>query len=210
MWADTRRASTSPTPAMAGPAAPEGSSCAPATVGGTGATPVRPRAATSRSSPSPEPSTVWLSDRDNGGFLVTHTGGRTWSLTRLHRGQAVRPTTVLMQDASQGLVIGRKARAAVFLDERRGATWQLKSAIPNGARDYVELARSGSQLCAVSALGDVATSTDNGATWSNEGLVMGPTMSGVAVRRRRWTDDQRQPRRDDEGPGGGAVAVKRA
>jgi photosystem II stability/assembly factor-like uncharacterized protein len=31
----------------------------------------------------------------------------------------------------------------------------------------------------VGALGDVATSTDNGATWSNEGLVMGPTMSGV-------------------------------
>lgn len=116
--------------------------------------------------------------RNNTTFLVTRTGGRTWSLTRLPA--TVRPTTVLMEDASQGLIIAiANPEPQCFSTSDGGATWQLKSAIPNGARDYVELARSGSQLCAVGALGDVATSTDNGATWSNEGLVMGPTMSGV-------------------------------
>jgi photosystem II stability/assembly factor-like uncharacterized protein len=116
--------------------------------------------------------------RNNTTFLVTHTGGRTWSLTRLPA--TVRPTTVLMEDASQGLIVAvANPEPQCFSTSDGGATWQQKSAIPNGARDYIELARSGSQLCAVSVLGDVATSSDDGATWSNEGLVMGPTMSSV-------------------------------
>jgi photosystem II stability/assembly factor-like uncharacterized protein len=116
-------------------------------------------------------------------FLVTHTGGRTWSLERLPATQlpwASRPATVLMENPSQGLIIafGNPAPQC-FSTSDGGATWQLKSVAPEGAGGYVEVARSGSQLCAVSAYGGVATSSDDGATWSNEGIVMGPTMRSV-------------------------------
>ena len=42
----------------------------------------------------------------------------------------------------------------------------------------MSVAGAGAALCAVGAFGDVATSSDGGATWSNEGVVMG-AMSSV-------------------------------
>ena len=118
---------------------------------------------------------------NNATFLVTHTGGRTWSLQRLP--STDRPTTMLMQDAAHGLIVAAgNPEPQCFSTSDGGATWQLKASIPNGVfgiGPYISLARSGAQLCTVSANGAVATSTDGGATWSNEGVVMGVSMRSV-------------------------------
>ena len=119
----------------------------------------------------------------SGGFLVTATGGRTWSFHRFTTlGKSFVATTVLMQDAAHGLVIGQPGPQC-YTTSDAGLTWQPGSVIPGGevvaGRDYVRVAQSGTALCAVSRWGDVATSSDGGTTWSNEGVVMG-AMNSVA------------------------------
>ena len=77
----------------------------------------------------------------------------------------------------------------MLLDERRRrATWQLKASIPNGASGtgaYLSMAVSAALACAVSSSGTVATSTDGGATWIDEGVVDGAVDAQRAVRERR-------------------------
>jgi photosystem II stability/assembly factor-like uncharacterized protein len=119
----------------------------------------------------------------SGGFLVTATGGRTWSFHRFTTlGKSFEATTLLMADATHGLVIGLPGPQC-YTTSDGGLTWQPGSVIPGGeilaGREYVSVAGSASELCAVGAFGDVATSSDGGDTWSNEGVVMG-TMSSVA------------------------------
>jgi photosystem II stability/assembly factor-like uncharacterized protein len=119
----------------------------------------------------------------NNAFLVTRTGGRTWSLKGLP--PSYRPTTFLMEDAAHGLIISVGAgnpQPQCFSTSDGGATWQLKASIPSGAFGggfYLSLAGFTAQLCAVSSYGVVATSSDGGATWVNEGVVMGPSMRSV-------------------------------
>lgn len=117
----------------------------------------------------------------NNAFLVTHTGGRTWSLKGLPPSD--RPTAILMENASHGLIISAgNPQPQCFSTIDGGATWQLKANIPNGAFNagpYLSLARSGAQLCTVSSYGVVATSTDDGATWQSESVVMGASMRSV-------------------------------
>jgi photosystem II stability/assembly factor-like uncharacterized protein len=115
--------------------------------------------------------------RHSGGFLVTATGGRTWSFHRFTTlGTSFAATTLLMADATHGLVIGQPGPQC-YVTSDGGATWQPGAVIPGGVplagRDYVSVAGAGANLCAVGAFGDVATSSDGGATWSNEGVVMG-------------------------------------
>jgi photosystem II stability/assembly factor-like uncharacterized protein len=111
-------------------------------------------------------------------FLVTRNGGRTWSAKQLP--SPYYPTAVLTEDSSHALII---ARNQCFASSDGGATWQQGAEIPPGnnlaGRDCVSIARSGSLLCAVGRWGDVATSSDGGASWSNEGVVMGQPMSSV-------------------------------
>ncbi len=121
--------------------------------------------------------------RNSGGFLVTATGGRTWSFHRFSTlGRQVGVTTLLLRDASHGLLIAQPGPQC-FTTSDGGLTWQPGSVIPGGdllaGHQYVAVAGSGADLCAVGRFGDVATSSDGGVTWSNEGVIMGD-MSSVA------------------------------
>ena len=116
---------------------------------------------------------------------MTENGGRTWSQERLP--STDRPTAALMEDASHALIIARGTpNAQCFTSSDGGRTWQLGADVPSASpagpyagNYYVSVALSGAQLCAVSQGGDVATSRDDAATWSNEGVVMGPFMTSV-------------------------------
>lgn len=111
-------------------------------------------------------------------FLITGNGGRTWSAKQLP--SPYYPTAVLTEDSSHALII---ARNQCFASSDGGATWQQGAEIPPGdnlaGSDYVSIARSGSLLCAVDYWGDIATSSDSGASWANEGVVMGQPMTSA-------------------------------
>jgi len=111
-------------------------------------------------------------------FLVTGDGGSTWTAERLPAPYA--PTAALMVDSSHALII---ARDRCFSSSDGGASWRLGAAIPasgvQAGGDYVSIARSGPLLGAVDRWGDVAISSDEGATWTNEGQPMGGAMTSV-------------------------------
>jgi len=122
----------------------------------------------------------------SGAIWVTATGGRTWSRESLPSSGS--PTAAIMRDSLHALIIAIvKSGVQCFTSSDGGRTWEPGADVPfsgsptepYGGRRYVAVARSGSELCAVSAYGGVATTTDDGATWVNEGVVMGPMMTSV-------------------------------
>jgi photosystem II stability/assembly factor-like uncharacterized protein len=111
-------------------------------------------------------------------FLVTANGGRTWSKERLPAGRW--PTVAYMQDASHVLIISlHEPRSYSFTSSDGGKTWQQVGDLPDGV-EYSRIARSGSLLCAVDAGGGVASSRNDGATWTDDAVPMGEgSLNGV-------------------------------
>ena len=111
-------------------------------------------------------------------FLVTADGGRTWSRERLPAGRW--PTVAYLQDASHGLIISlHEPRSYSFTSSDGGKTWQQAGDLPDGV-EYSRIARSGSLLCTVDAGGGVASSRDDGATWTDDAVPMGEgSLNGV-------------------------------
>jgi photosystem II stability/assembly factor-like uncharacterized protein len=121
-----------------------------------------------------------LDARNRGNFLVTSDGGRTWSTKHVALSRDV-PSGVIMRDASHALIIALNQFSRVvhsWTSSDGGKTWQRGADLPQPG-SYVSIARSGSLLCAVSLSGGVATSRDDGATWSDDGTPGGWGMWSV-------------------------------
>ena len=104
-------------------------------------------------------------------FLITANGGRTWSKERLPAGRW--PTVACPQDASHALIISLHGpRSYSFTSSNGGTTWQQAGDLPDGV-EYSRIAQSGSLLVAVDAGGGVASSRNDGATWTDDGVPMG-------------------------------------
>ncbi len=125
---------------------------------------------------------IALTNTVSGVILVTSDGGRTWAKTRLPISKDL-PRAVTVEDASHALIIAHAFRgcypAASFTSNDGGQTWQPGADLPISDSN-VSIARSGSLLCAVCAVGPgVATSRDDGATWSYDGAPTGGGLTSV-------------------------------
>ncbi len=119
------------------------------------------------------------------GFLVTSNGGRTWAMKHLPVSTDL-PTAAIMLDSSHALITAWPGTADVphsWTSADSGKTWQRGADLPGADLPnldrYVSIARSGSLLCAVSSFGGVATSLNDGATWSYDDTPAGYGMSSV-------------------------------
>ena len=117
------------------------------------------------------------------GFLVTSNGGRTWTMEHLPVSSDL-PSAVIMLDSSHALITAWPGSGDVshsWTSADSGKTWQRGADVPGAALidRYVSIARSGSLLCAVSSFGSVATSSNDGATWSYDDTPAGYGMSSV-------------------------------
>ena len=117
------------------------------------------------------------------GFLVTSSGGRTWTMKHLPISTDL-PSAVIMLDSSHALITAWPGGGDVshsWMSADSGKTWQRGADVPGAALidRYVSIARSGSLLCAVSSFGSVATSSNDGATWSYDDTPAGYGMNSV-------------------------------
>jgi photosystem II stability/assembly factor-like uncharacterized protein len=122
---------------------------------------------------------IALTNTGSGVILVTSNAGRSWSTTRLSI-STDRPQTVTMEDASHALIIAYNqiGIAHSWTSSDGGKTWLRGADLPN-REFYDSIARSGSLLCAVGLFGSVATSRDDGAIWSYDGMPAGYGLSSV-------------------------------
>ncbi len=121
---------------------------------------------------------IALTNTGSGVILVTGDGGRSWTTAQLPVAKD-RPMVVTMEDASHALIVahalGGGDAAPSFTSSDGGQTWQPGADLPNG--QYGSITRSGSLLCAVGH--GVATSRDDGATWSYDGAPTGGGLTSV-------------------------------
>jgi photosystem II stability/assembly factor-like uncharacterized protein len=98
-------------------------------------------------------------------ILTTANGGRSWSKTRFSAPN-FQATAVTMKDASHWLLLSSGGHS--WITDDAGSTWRQGADLPQSFETSmpVDMARSGSRLCAVDWNGNVATSANDGATWS--------------------------------------------
>jgi photosystem II stability/assembly factor-like uncharacterized protein len=94
-------------------------------------------------------------------IFITSDGGRTWSTSRFSPLDYY-ATAVVMKDATHALLLSSLQHSWITSDG--GRSWQQGADLP-GTPLYTNLTRSGPLLCAVGWSG-VATSADDGATWT--------------------------------------------
>lgn len=91
-------------------------------------------------------------------LLITDNGGRSWT-KKVFSTTNFRAEAISMEDATHWLLLSSGSPSWTTSDA--GQSWQQGATLPFAC---TSVTRSGSLLCAVGG-GDVATSTDDGATW---------------------------------------------
>jgi photosystem II stability/assembly factor-like uncharacterized protein len=103
-------------------------------------------------------------------IFITSDGGRTWS-TSSFSSLNYHATAVVMKDATHALLLSTLRHSWTTNDG--GRSWQQAADLPAPTAEYVSLSRSGSLLCAVGWNGALATSADDGATWTFDDNLQG-------------------------------------
>jgi photosystem II stability/assembly factor-like uncharacterized protein len=103
-------------------------------------------------------------------LLLTDNGGRSWKKTTFSTTN-FKAVDISMKDATHWLVISSLGHSWTTSDG--GRTWQQGADLPQPFGDYVDVARSGSLLCAIDWGGDLATSANDGASWSFDNQLKG-------------------------------------
>ena len=103
-------------------------------------------------------------------IFITSDGGRTWSTSRFSS-LAYYATAVVMKDATHALLLSSLGHSWTTSDG--GKNWQQAADLPAPTPIYSSLSRSGSLLCAVGWNGAVATSANDGASWTFDDNLQG-------------------------------------
>jgi photosystem II stability/assembly factor-like uncharacterized protein len=102
-------------------------------------------------------------------IFITSDGGRTWSTSRFSP-LGYYATAVVMKDATHALLLSNLQHSWITSDG--GRSWQQSADLPP-TLIYSSLTRSGPLLCAVGWNGAVATSADDGASWTFDDNLQG-------------------------------------